>query len=280
MVRGLSPVSVPGEKVEKRRVQQGEPRFQQVLPEDDPQELCPPLRREEQPQAQAEADNGIDHRVPHLTGQGGAVVPQPPASPGAPVPLHIPVPEKVEHQHVPGLGDQVGAQTANDKDPVLPQQRLIGPVHHRVRGRERPGDHDAGGGEYLPDQAVLHHALCRVLPPDLADDVRTEEGDGVGDSPAAQGKLEAPQGEPRGDCPRPGHVGDHDADDEQRHQHHEIPVVFLHASSYSCEPAARSYFCLQMVAQMLAFTTCSMPRAVSATPRLRRISRTCLLRSS
>ena len=103
---------------------------------------------------------------------------------------NVAVTDCMEYGHVPRLGNEVCGQTADDKNPVLPQQGLIGIVHDNIRRRENAGEHNAGGGKNLADEAILRHALGRGLAPDLADDVCAEECDGIGDGAAAQGQLD------------------------------------------------------------------------------------------
>ena len=203
-------------------------------------------------QTEAETDDRIDHRVPNLARDGAAVIPEPAATLGTAMLGNVAVTDCMEHGHIPRLGNEVCGQTADDENPVLPQQGLISIVHDGIRRRKNAGDHNAGGGKNLADEAILHHALGCCLAPNLADDVCAEKCDGVGDGTAAQGQLDGADMQAGGNGACAGHVGNDNADCKQRNQDHQVLVCLFHFCSYSCEPTARVYFCLQMVAHRLA----------------------------
>lgn len=99
--------------------------LQGILPDDNTDKLHPALMGMHPTQTEAETDDRIDHRVPNLARDGAAVIPEPAATLGTAMLGNVAVTDCMEHGHIPRLGNEVCGQTADDENPVLPQQGLI-----------------------------------------------------------------------------------------------------------------------------------------------------------
>ena len=69
--------------------------------------------------AQTKTDKGVNGGVDDLACAGGAVVPNPATALDVAVLADVGIADFVEHKDVPALGCVVGAQAADDENPVL-----------------------------------------------------------------------------------------------------------------------------------------------------------------